>query len=607
MSAILLLSIFLRSVAMVSAALLVRRVHDLRMLFPAGVLAVMIVEQLVLLSRTSTGFTLSPQLQWHHLPDLLVSILAVISVFALERMIRQRRRVVRKLEKSASVLRQIMDLVPVPIFAKDREGRFLLANKAVAEAYGTDPDTMIGKRQQDLYEGGENLDAFLAEDLEVIETGEPKHIGEETFVRPDGSRRIFSTTKIPFSIDEDSPPAALGVSIDITEQKRTQESLRKAQDHLEEQVHERTVALMESEERFRQMAESIDEVFFLVERSSSVPRILYTSPGYEKVWGRSREELYSNARAWMAAIHPEDRQAVAESYENYETEPEFTNEFRITRPDGEQRWILSRGSTVRNPDTNTVRIAGVSLDITEQKRIQEELSESNEELEAFVQSISHDLKAPLRAIEGFAQALVDDYSEKLDDNAREYLALMKDGVDRMEELLNDLLQHARLGRDVSLDPVDMNEVVQRVVATLAPAIAEKHAQVRVDGELPAVVGHRATLETAMQNLISNAIKFVRPGDRPEIVIGAREERSRHRFYVRDNGIGIDPKYHEGIFSMFERLHPRKTYPGTGIGLAIVKKAAALHTGQVTVESRPGGGSTFWFSIPHNPSQKARPA
>lgn len=243
----------------------------------------------------------------------------------------------------------------------------------------------------------------------------------------------------------------------------------------------------------------------------------------------------------------------------------------------------------------------------ERRWAEQALRRSNEELQAFAHSISHDLKAPLRAIQGFSEALVEDYGHQLDADAHRYLSFIADGATRMGELIEDLLQHARLGRGgVTLAPVDMAEVAARVVQSLTHPIAESKAEVRIAPDLPTVTGHRATLELMLQNLVTNALKFVAEGQAPEIEISARRDATCHRITVRDRGIGIDPKYHDGIFDIFHRLHSTSAYPGTGIGLAIVRKGAVLHGGSVEVESHPGEGSSFTFTLPLEPQAGPAP-
>jgi signal transduction histidine kinase/ABC-type uncharacterized transport system substrate-binding protein len=231
------------------------------------------------------------------------------------------------------------------------------------------------------------------------------------------------------------------------------------------------------------------------------------------------------------------------------------------------------------------------------------LEEINTELESFAYSVSHDLRAPLRAMQGFSQALLEDYAPKLDAQGKDYARRMDDSARRMETLIQDLLEYSRLSRsEVKLKPVDLTSVVEHVLTQLEAEIKDKDALIRVDKPLPTVLGHNATLEQVVENLITNAIKFVPPGVKPKIHLWAEERDTVVRLWVEDNGIGIAPEHHERIFRIFERLHGIEIYPGTGIGLATVKKGLEKMAGTVGVESVPDKGSRFWIELPKKEKQ-----
>jgi PAS domain S-box-containing protein len=389
----------------------------------------------------------------------------------------------------------------------------------------------------------------------------------------------------------------------LTDRDRARLALEQAHHDLERRVEERTADLRESEEKFRQLVDHIDAVFWLGDLENE--RSLYVSPGFEKLFGRTYEEFGAGSDAWIDAVHADDRERVTRAYQHSFVGGDFDEEFRILRPDGTIRWIRDQGFMVRAGTQPGRIMAGLANDITAAKETEEALRDSNEELEIFAQTISHDLKAPLRAMEAFAVALGEDYGDRLDERARTYLSLIADGAVRMDTLLNDLLQHARLGRSLADDRVDLGAVVTRVLEGLSPQLTERDARVEVSDDLPVVWGHRSLLETAIQNLVTNAVKFVPEDRRPQLSIGIQTDANAHHLFVRDNGIGIEPNHHERIFSIFERLHPREAYPGTGIGLAIVKKAARLHGGDATVESTPGQGSTFWLTLPRRAEEGYR--
>ena len=225
-----------------------------------------------------------------------------------------------------------------------------------------------------------------------------------------------------------------------------------------------------------------------------------------------------------------------------------------------------------------------------------ELARSNAELVQFAYVASHDLQEPLRAVGGFVELLQRRYEGKLDDKADTYIGLAVDGVNRMHQLINDLLTYSRVGTHAkSLKLVDCNQVVDEALANLETAIAGSAAQV-TRRQLPTVTADRTQLVQLLQNLIGNAIKF--HGDQPpRASVSAKRSGDTWVFSVRDNGIGIDPKYAERVFVIFQRLHDRTEYPGTGIGLAVCKRIVERHGGRIWFESEPGKGATFFFTLP----------
>ena len=265
-------------------------------------------------------------------------------------------------------------------------------------------------------------------------------------------------------------------------------------------------------------------------------------------------------------------------------------------------------------DTNGA-ITGASViahDVTEQKRLHRELSEShqklerqaaelsasNADLEQFAYVASHDLAEPLRMVSSYVALLARDYGGRLDDKADKYIHYAVDGAERMRLLIDGLLDYSRVGNgDEPFVDVDCGRIVEEAIQSLSKSIGEAGAEVST-GPLPRVYGNAGQLGRVFQNLISNALKY-RAERTPRIEISAAQEDARWRFSVRDNGIGIEPRHAERIFVIFQRLHGREKYPGTGIGLAISKRIVERHGGQIWVEPADGGGSVFQFTLPRD--------
>jgi signal transduction histidine kinase len=272
------------------------------------------------------------------------------------------------------------------------------------------------------------------------------------------------------------------------------------------------------------------------------------------------------------------------------------------KPDGVMLEVTAR--PVNGHTGELIGGLAVFRDVTEKHRVEEELAErreelerSNAELEQFAYVASHDLQEPLRMVASYTQLLARRYRGKLDEDADEFIGYAVDGATRMQALINDLLTYSRVQRkELELATVESGDAVEGALANLRGAVEDRDAVVVVDDELPEVRGDLTQLTQLFQNLLGNALKFTN-GARPEVHVGVRRRPGEWVFSVRDNGIGIDPQHAERIFEVFQRLHTRQEYPGTGIGLAVCKKIVERIGGRIWVQSSPGEGATFSFAIP----------
>ncbi|HEX2091699.1 MAG TPA: ATP-binding protein [Longimicrobiaceae bacterium] len=383
-----------------------------------------------------------------------------------------------------------------------------------------------------------------------------------------------------------------------------------------------------TDELYRLLVESVQDYAIFVLNPEGY--IISWNPGAERIKGYAANEIIG--KHFRTFYTPE---AQADRHPEYELEVaaregRYAEEGWRVRKDGSQFWASVTITALRTQQGRLVGFAKVTRDLTErklaeedriqryeaEKRLREELDgqatrleelvvertraleDANMELEAFAYSVAHDLRAPVRAMQGFSEILLEEYGAELDETGRDYLQRIAGAADQMEGLIRDLLAFSRLGREeIRLSPVPLDLVWARTREELASEIREQRAEVAVESPLPMVRGHETTLIQVMKNLVGNAIKFVAPGARPQVRIRAEEREGRARVWVEDNGIGIAPEHRERIFRIFERLHGIEQYPGTGIGLALVRKGVERLGGRVGVESVPGQGSRFWFELP----------
>lgn len=322
---------------------------------------------------------------------------------------------------------------------------------------------------------------------------------------------------------------------------------------------------------------------------------------------------------FLAVLHPADRDRVDRAVRQALCHgTPYEAEYRTRRRDGSERWVLAIGRAQRD-EQGPVRMSGIALDITRRKEAEEalrrltseledrvrertaDLEASNAALESFAHSVSHDLRAPLRTLQGFAQALMEDYAGSLPAEARDYARRISRGAQRMDGLITDLLAYNRLSRNaLPIQTVSLRSVMREVEQQLDSVLRESGARLLVPEPLPCVAGHRATLLQVFSNLTANAVKFVAAGTPPVVRVTADRRGGWATVRVEDNGIGIEPEHRERIFNVFERLHGSDIYPGTGMGLAIVKKGVERMGGQVGVDSAPGKGSVFWVKLEERP-------
>lgn len=558
-----------------------------------------------------------------------------IGVLSIGTDITARKRAEEALKESEERYRSLVNNSPDGIFVIDFKGRLLSVNKAMTKVLGYSREELlsmtiwdfIGKKQKPLYE----------KRIRRLKKGETVLEPAEYEVKArNGKTYLVEIRSVPYR-KGGKIIGLQGIARDITERKKMEAKLKKYSERLET-LRKMDLAILETKSPHEVARAAISHIKKLIpcERVSvalfdfenkkvlvlaalgkATPTLgngrVFPITDYHNIESIKRGKIKTvTSIKRLRKKYPVDEILEKQGIVSYMIVPimvegdcigsiniGFSSPHKFTKEEKEIAMEIS----------NSLGIAIHQAQIHEEleryskeleKRVKErtkELQEINEELKSFVYTVSHDLKAPLRSMYGFAEALLEDYSKELPEEGKKFATKIINSVKNMEEMIEDLLKYSRLTRmEIVPKKVELNDTIKIAMENLRTEIEAKKAKIEVQTPLPAVMGNATVLNLIVLNLLSNAIKFVRKGINPYVRVWAEEKGNRVRLYIKDNGIGIPMEYQKKIFKVFERLHGIESYPGTGIGLAIVKKGIERLGGKIGLFSEPGKGSTFWIEL-----------
>ena len=487
--------------------------------------------------------------------------------------ITERKQAEDALRRSEQEKEAVLNSMSEAVVYQDSEYRVVWANRAARELVGMTPEKLVGRHCYEIWHG-RSKPCISCPGVKVRETGQAQEL---EVTSPDG--REWFMRGYPVRDANGDIAGVVEFTLDITERKRAEKAIR------------------ESEEKFKAITGSAKDAIIIMDNEGNIS---YWNEAAENIFGYSAHEaLGKELHIFLAPqeYHHAYRQGIL-TFKTTGHGPAVgkTHELEAVRKDGTRFPIELSVSAVEIEEK--WHATGIVRDITARKQAEEELRKVNEELGNFAYVVSHDLKTPITFIQGFSSFLLENYQEKLEERGRTCLERIEANAQRMGTLVADLLALSRIGKVVStFRDVSSLEIVRNVTSGLKDRLEVKGIECVVRNDLPTIHCDGERIYQVFENLLVNATKFMGDTKRPKIEIGYEDKVGFHEFYVRDNGIGIDPKYHRKIFERFHRLKEAEDQEGTGLGLAIVERIVNNHGGTVWVESEKGKGATFYFTLP----------
>ncbi|MDB5202695.1 MAG: domain S-box [Ferruginibacter sp.] len=529
---------------------------------------------------------------WRHLESILSNKLddpAIGGIIDNIRDVTDNVMAEKKIRESEEKYRLLFDSSPLPKWIYDAHSlRIMEANPAAAEHYGFARDEFLKLHLQDIRPKSE-----VPQLMKMVATIREKenHFAIANHKKKNGE--IMNVEVLGYPVTYQGKTARMVIVNDVTAMKKTQ------------------AELLKSYARFTYVAKATSDAIW---DKNIADDFINWSEGFFTLFGYELTDANKKVSFWRSKIHPKDESSVAGKIRAALKDPacfSWVIEYRFLKSDGQYAYVKDKAVVLRNAAGLALSCVGASQDITDLRQQQEnlldlnnqlnqraeELAVSNAELEQFAYVASHDLQEPLRMVTGFLSQLEKKYSAALDEKARQYIFYAIDGATRMRTIILDLLDYSRFAKmDFDVEGVDIQALLDEIMELNKSQLAETGAIVKYRG-LPVIKASRIPMRHVFQNLVTNALKYRSPQKHPVIEVGAHDNGTNWVFSVSDNGIGIEPQFYEKIFVLFQRLHHREEYSGTGIGLAVCKKIIENHGGKIWVDSIPGKGSIFYFSLP----------
>lgn len=516
---------------------------------------------------------------------------AIIGIICISRDIDAHKRALEALRESEMLYHSLVEQLPQAIFRKDLEGRVTFANSHYCQNMQRELKDVLGKTDNDIFPP--DLAAkYREDDKKVIETG-VLFEAVERHRTPDGRWFYVHVMKSPL---RDADGRIIGIQCifwDITGRKLIEDALR------------------ESEQRLRLAMEAGQMGAW--DRDLKTNK-LYWSATTEKMMGFEPNTFPGTYEAFYELLHPDSRDTLAAAQQQARDTGFYSAELKFQLRDGRILWSMARGQVLYDEQGTPDRILGVSIDITKRKKAEDalammnedleqrvrqrtaELTASNKELEAFCYSVSHDLRAPLRSIDGFSALVLENCQGKLDAQSMDYLQRARAAAQQMGHLINDLLQLSRVTRcEMHHETVDLSALVSSITDDLKHSQPTRQIRFILEPQVT-TLGDPRLLRIVLENLLNNAWKFTARQHQPRIEFGVCKENGLTTYFVRDNGAGFDMAYVHKLFVPFQRLHAVSDFPGTGVGLASAQRIIHRHGGQIRAEGAVDKGATFYFTL-----------